>query len=44
MAEKIDEKVILVDENNNILGSVNRKEMRDKCLWHRATTIFIVDS
>jgi isopentenyldiphosphate isomerase len=44
MAEKLEEKVIWVDENNNVLGSIGRKEMREKCLWHRATTIFIVNS
>ena len=32
-----------IDENNNVLGSVTRKKMRQDKLWHRASYIFITD-
>ena len=36
-----DEMVKLVDEQNNEIGSVFRKEVRQQNLWHRASYIFI---
>jgi len=33
---------MIVDEENNIVGAVTRKEMRENMLWHRASYIFVV--
>ena len=43
-AENLKELVNIVDENNNIIGSALRKEMREKVLRHQATTIFVMNS
>lgn len=32
---------MVVDENNNVVGSAKRKEVRAKNLWHRASYIFV---
>ena len=36
-----DEIVAIVDENNRVIGSSTRREMRCKRLIHRATYIFV---
>ena len=35
------ELLCLVDEHNNVLGSVPRERMRSERLWHRSTFIFV---
>ena len=35
------ELLCLVDEQNNVLGSVGREQMRRDRLWHRSTFIFV---
>eukprot|EP00743_Colponemidia_sp_Colp-15_P010038 GILK01011019.1.p1 GENE.GILK01011019.1~~GILK01011019.1.p1 ORF type:complete len:181 (-),score=22.99 GILK01011019.1:201-743(-) len=35
------ELVAIVDENDNVVGSATRREMREKTLLHRATYIFV---
>lgn len=35
------ELLCLVDERNNVLGSVGREQMRRERLWHRSTFIFV---
>lgn len=40
----LDELVIIVDENNRETGTSTRKEMRNKCLIHRATYILVFNS
>lgn len=40
----MDERVILIDENNEVKGVVTRAEMREKILWHRSTCIFLMNS
>ena len=45
--QKVDastESVVVVDDNNNILGAVPRKDMRAQALCHRATYIFVFNS
>lgn len=39
-----DEIVALVDEHNNVIGSVPRREMRAKRLLHRSTYILVFNS
>src|SRR5260221_9472874 len=39
-----DELVAIVDIDNHIIGSASRREMRAKCLPHRATYIAIFNS
>ena len=39
-----EEVVMHVDENNNQVGAVSRKEMRSKNLWHRASYVFVENS
>ncbi len=39
-----EEYVYLVDENDNVLGRVTRKEMRTKNLLHRGCDIFVFNS
>jgi hypothetical protein len=34
----------LVDEHNNVLGSVAREQMRRDRLWHRSTFVFVSTS
>lgn len=36
------EKVLIVDAENNPVGSATRREMREGCLWHRASYVFII--
>lgn len=36
--------VAIVDENNNPIGAVTRREMRAKCLVHRATYVMVFNS
>ena len=36
------EKVLIVDEDNNPVGSATRQEMRQGVLWHRASYVFII--
>ena len=38
------ERVIWVDERNNVLGSVTRQQMRNSKLCHRATYVFVFNS
>ncbi|PJE78671.1 putative Nudix hydrolase YfcD [invertebrate metagenome] len=38
-----DEKVIIVDESNRIIGDATRAEMRRKGLYHRAVYLFIAN-
>jgi 8-oxo-dGTP pyrophosphatase MutT (NUDIX family) len=38
-----EEVVLVVDENNQIVGSAKRKEVRQKNLWHRASYIFVYE-
>ena len=38
------EQLCLVDEHNNVLGSVPRERMRKERLWHRSTFIFVQTS
>jgi hypothetical protein len=38
------ELLCLVDEHNNVLGSVAREQMRKERLWHRSTFIFVQSS
>lgn len=44
LAENLEEIIIHVDENNNEIGYITRKEMREKHLFHRATFIFLINS
>ena len=39
-----DEIVAIVDEHNNVVGAVPRREMRAKCLPHRSTYILVFNS
>ena len=39
-----DEIVVIVDENNEIVGACPRKQMREQGLIHRATYIFVFNS
>lgn len=39
-----EEVVLVVDANNNPVGSAKRKEVRSKNLWHRASYIFVYNS
>jgi isopentenyldiphosphate isomerase len=39
-----EEVVLVVDENNNPVGSRKRKEVRAENLWHRASYIFVYNS
>jgi isopentenyldiphosphate isomerase len=39
-----EEVVLVVDENNNPVGSRMRKEVRAENLWHRASYIFVYNS
>ena len=34
---------MVVDENNQVIGSAKRKEVRQKNLWHRASYIFVYE-
>ena len=36
------EKVLIVDEDNNPVGTASRQEMRQRKLWHRVSYTFIV--
>ena len=36
-----EEMVMVVDEDNKIVGSATRKDMREKNLWHRASFVFV---
>jgi len=38
-----EEVVMVVDENNNVLGSAKRKDVRAQNLWHRASYIFVYE-
>ena len=38
------ELLCLVDEHNNVLGSIAREQMRKERLWHRSTFIFVQSS
>ena len=38
------EEVAIVDENNNVIGSENRKKMRELRLIHRSTYILVLNS
>ncbi len=38
------ELLCLVDEHNNVIGSVARELMRRDRLWHRSTFIFVLSS
>jgi isopentenyldiphosphate isomerase len=38
-----EEVVMVVDENNQVIGSAKRKEVRLKNLWHRASYIFVYE-
>ena len=38
-----EEDLMLIDEFNNPIGSVKRKEMRAKKLWHRASYVFVIN-
>ncbi|WP_422134164.1 NUDIX hydrolase YfcD [Endozoicomonas sp. ALD040] len=38
------EKVIIVDESNQVLGALPRSQMREKKLCHRATYVFVFNS
>ena len=35
--------MLVVDEDNNVIGSAPRKEVRIKNLWHRASYIFVYE-
>ena len=35
--------VLVVDEDNNVVGSAKRKEVRIQNLWHRASYIFVYE-
>ena len=39
-----EEKVLIVDDQNQVLGAVSRTEMRQKELCHRATYVFVFNS
>ena len=39
-----DERVLVVDEHNHVTGAVNRQQMREEKLCHRATYVFVFDS
>ena len=39
-----DEIVTIVDEHNNVVGALPRKEMRARCLPHRSTYILVFNS
>lgn len=39
-----DEQVTVVDADNRVLGAVSRREMRARCLPHRATYVFVFNS
>ncbi len=39
-----DEIVAIVDEHNNVVGAVSRKEMRARCLRHRSTYILVFNT
>jgi isopentenyl-diphosphate delta-isomerase len=38
------EKVVLVDENDNVLGSMEKIEAHEKALLHRAFSVFVINS
>jgi isopentenyldiphosphate isomerase len=38
-----EEVVLVVDEDNNVVGSAKRKEVRIQNLWHRASYIFVYE-
>ena len=40
----MDEQVIIVNENNDEIGSCGRSRMRKENLWHRSSFIFVVNS
>lgn len=42
-AENYSELVEIVDENNSIVGYENRRLMREKALFHRASFIFVIN-
>lgn len=44
MVEEASEIVTIVDRENNVIGSENRKTMRENILIHRATYIFVQNS
>lgn len=44
MVEEASEIVVIVDRENNVIGSENRKTMRENILIHRSTYIFIQNS
>eukprot|EP00164_Ancoracysta_twista_P010232 GFYU01015381.1.p1 GENE.GFYU01015381.1~~GFYU01015381.1.p1 ORF type:complete len:174 (+),score=62.31 GFYU01015381.1:107-628(+) len=44
MSLAADEKVAIVDEQNNVVRAATRKEMRENNLIHRATYIFVLNS
>lgn len=39
-----EEVVLVVDADNNRIGSAKRKEVRSQNLWHRASYIFVYNS
>ena len=41
---KPDEIVLIVDENDNLVGEATRKEMREQTLIHRSTGVFVANS
>ena len=43
LAKQTNELVMIVDENNNKVGSATRAEMRAEKLWHRASYVYIRD-
>jgi len=36
-----EEVVLIVDENNQVMGKEKRKKVRQENLWHRASYIFV---
>jgi hypothetical protein len=37
------EKILIIDSDNQAIGHAPRKEMREKNLWHRSSTIFVAN-
>ncbi len=39
-----EERVVIVDENNEVMGSATRRQMREQMLCHRAVFVFVFNS
>jgi hypothetical protein len=44
LSDKHSEIIKIVDENNNLVGTARRDEMRAKVLWHRSSFVLLTNS